>query len=801
MFKTTNKTFKVNMIRLQIMVILLITNCTIWGQEKYKGIIKGRVFNSKNNQPIEFASVSVWGTNIGVLSDIEGNFIFTGVQPGYVELRVSCVGFETYATSQMLVTNANQVFIEIPLFEKSQQIDAVVVTTSSFRRDEESPVSLRNIGIKEIEKNPGGNRDISRVLQSFPGVASTPSFRNDVIVRGGGSSENRFYLDGVEIPNLNHFSTQGASGGPVGIINIDFVREVNFYSGAFPADRGNALSSVLDFKQIDGNSEKLKTRISVGASDLAMTLDGPISKNTTFIVSARRSYLQFLFNILELPFLPTYNDFQFKTRTKINERNEITFIGLGAIDHSVLNLEANKTEEQRYILQYLPVNNQWNYTIGAVYRHYYEKSYDTWVVSRNMLNNQQSKYFNNLEVQSNKLLDYNSYESENKIRYEHNASNINGFKIIYGAIGEYAHYYNNTFRKNFGGEEIYKSNIDFIKYGLFGQLSKKVIDSKLTLSLGIRTDANNYDNEMSNLLNQISPRLSASYKLSNLWYLNFNMGRYYQLPPYTSLGFRNLDGNLVNKSNGITYISSNHFVTGVDLLPGQNSKLSVEGFFKLYNKYPFSVKDSIALASKGTDFGTYGDEEVISKGQGKAYGMEFLYQNKNFHGANITISYTLVRSEFKNSKDKYIPSAWDNKHLLNILVRKEFKGNWDIGLKWRFVGGSPYTPVDLDKSSLVEAWNIQGRAYLNYTKFNTLRLKSFHQLDLRIDKEFYFNKFSLIGYMDVQNVYNFKADQQPTYLIDERVPVIHDPERYTLKKVPRTGGGTVLPTIGIIVQF
>ena len=770
-------------------------------QPKKRGIIEGRVFNSKNNEAIEFASIAISETSIGILSDQNGKFIFTELKPGYVELRVSAVGFEPYISEQLLLTNANKLFIDIPLQESVQEIQEVVVKKSAFRREIESPVSLRNISVQEIEKNPGGNRDISRVLQSFPGVASTPSFRNDVIVRGGGSSENRFYLDGIEIPNLNHFATQGASGGPVGIINVDFVREVNFYSGAFPANRGNALSSVIDFRQIDGNKDKLKVRASVGASDIALALDGPVNDKTTFIFSARRSYLQFLFSIIGLPFLPTYNDFQFKTKTIIDAKNEISVIGLGAIDQNKLNLKANETEEQRYILSYLPVNNQWNYTLGIVYRHYRENSYDTWFLSRSMLNNTQLKYFNNIEVDSNKLLDYSSFETENKLRYERNAQLNGGYKITLGSGIEYGRYYNNTYRKNKLGNEDYESNLDIIKWNVFGQISKAYFGKKLSLSAGLRADGNNYSSEMTNFLNQLSPRLSASFALLPKTNLNFSTGRFYQLPPYTTLGFRNTSGRLLNKDNSLEYISADHFILGLDYLPNSNSKISLESFFKNYQNYPFSVVDSIALASKGADFGTYGDEEVVSTGIGRAYGLELLFQTRDLMGMNITLSYTMVRSEFQNFYGKYIPSAWDNKHLLNILIRKEFRNNWDIGLKWRFVGGSPYTPVDLVTSSLVSAWNIRNQAYLDYSKFNSKRLNSFHQLDLRIDKEFFFDRWLLIAYIDIQNVYNFQADATPVYVVNQSIPITPNPDRYTLKELSNSGGGTILPTIGVIVQF
>ncbi len=413
------------------------------------GIVEGRVYNAKNNEPVEFATVAVYGTSIGSISDLDGDFLFTGLKPGYVQLAVSSVGYEPVVTDPVLVTNARKVYLEIPLKEANVRLDEITVKASPFRRSDESPVSLRRIDLVEIEKNPGGNRDISKVIQSYPGVASTPAYRNDVIVRGGGASENRFYLDGVEIPNINHFATQGASGGPVGIINVDFIREVDFYSGAFPADRGNALSSVLEFKMVDGNRDKLKFKGSVGASDLALTLDGPLGENTTFIMSARRSYLQFLFSAIGLPFLPTYNDFQFKTKTRFNEKNELTILGLGAIDQFALNLNANETEEQRYILGYLPVNEQWTYTLGAVYKHYGDRGYDTWVLSRNQLNNRSYKYRNNIEDDSMKLLDYSSDETETRFRYEKNTDLDNGIKLNYGAGIGYANYFNSTFNRTF----------------------------------------------------------------------------------------------------------------------------------------------------------------------------------------------------------------------------------------------------------------------------------------------------------------------------------------------------------------
>ncbi len=777
------------------------------------GVLEGRIYNSKNNVPLEFATIAVFGTNIGSISDLDGKFLFTGLKPGYVEIRASSVGYETYVSEPILVTNANKVFIDIPMQETKILLEEITVKASPFRRNEESPVSLRRIDLVEIEKNPGGNRDISKVLQSYPGVASTPSFRNDIIVRGGGASENRFYLDGVEIPNINHFATQGASGGPVGIINVDFIREVNFYSGAFPANRGNALSSILELKQVDGNKDKLKVKSSIGASDLAITLDGPLGENTSYIMSARRSYLQFLFSAIGLPFLPTYNDFQFKTKTKLNEKNEITILGLGAIDQFALNLKANETEEQRYILGYLPSNEQWNYTLGVVFKHFHENGYDTWVVSRNHLNNSSFKYRNNNESDTLNF-NYISNEIENKLRYEHNSTLSSGVRLNFGASMEYAMYDNSTYNKTYiNGNPLiidYSSDLSLVKYGIFGQASQNFLKDRLTLSLGVRTDANDFSSEMSNPLKQLSPRFSASYLVNQSFFLNFNVGRYFQIPPYTMLGYRNSAGQLVNKQNGLTYINSDHIVGGIEWLPSEQSRFTIEGFYKYYRNYPFSINDSISLASKGADFGSFGDEAVKSIATGRAYGMEILYRNKDFFGGNLVVSYTLVRSESQAFKSeilnigKWVPTAWDNRHILNITALKEFKKNWRVGMKWRFVGGVPYTPYDQLQSSYKLAWDATGRGILDYSRFNQERLKSFHQLDVRVDKEWFLNKFSLNLYMDIQNLYNFQADQQKVLLLDGTDLVNPgDPlsqQRYSLKELGNLAG-TVLPTIGIIVQF
>lgn len=773
-----------------------------------RGTIRGRVYDAATNEGLPFVNLIIDGTTVGSTTDLEGNFLFTGVEPGFVRLRASAVGYETRLSEEFMVTATRTANVDIGLREQRVELETVEVTVSQFERSEESPVSLRRLGIQEIERSPGANRDISRVIQGLPGVASTPAFRNDVIVRGGGPAENSFFLDGVEIPNINHFATQGASGGPVGIINTDFIREVEMYSGAFPANRGNALSSVFEFRQINGNSDRLNFQTTLGASDLALTADGPLGPNTTFIASARRSYLQFLFSVVGLPFLPTYNGFQFKTNTRVSENATLSFIGIGAIDLFDLNLDANETADQRYILDFLPVNEQWNYALGAVYRRFRSNGTETWVLSRNMLRNMAYKYPGNVESLP-RILDYESDEIENKFRYERNLE-AGGFRLNVGAGGEYARYRNDTYQQIFLNNALteidYETQLDMYKWSLFAQATRSVLNDRLTLSLGLRSDANSYSSQMSRLRDQLSPRFSSSYRLREDLFVNFNTGRYYQLPAYTTLGFRNAEGSLVNKDNEITYISVDHVVTGLEFLPDRRSKISVEAFYKNYGNYPFSLRDSVALGSRSADFGVVGDEEVISTGQGRAYGAELYYRNQDLRNWNVILSYTLVRSEFKDARSQFVPSTWDNRHILNITGLRKLPRNWEVGFKWRFSGGAPYTPFDLELSSRVDAWNVRNMGYLDYSRFNSERVPVFHQLDMRVDKQFYLSNFSLMLYLDVQNVYNFEARQAPNLFLEEDgngQPIIFDDngvERYRLVE-SENRIGSILPSVGIIFIF
>lgn len=767
--------------------------------------VKGTVIDKSSRQPLEFINVMIVGLNKGGVTNAEGKFSIGQVPPGIYRLQASAIGYKTVTTPEYILSTRD-LHIQIEMEENQTELEGVTVTASPFRRDIESPVSLRIIGLQEIEKSPGANRDISRIVQSYPGVAFSPiGYRNDLIVRGGSPSENRFYLDGVEIPNINHFSTQGASGGPVGILNADLIREVNFYTGAFPTDKGNALSSVLDFKLRDGDMERNSLKATLGASEVSLASNGHLGKKTSYLVSVRQSYLQFLFDMLGLPFLPTFTDAQFKLKTRFDARNELTVLGLGGIDKMKLNTKADD-EDNEYILSYLPKIQQETFTLGAVYRHYAGAHVQSVVASHSYLNNRNTKYQQNDESDPEHLmLRLRSTEQNTQLRLE-NSSSFRNWKVTVGTSLDYSQYSNTTFQKVYTDRAQtfdYHTYLGIMRWGLFGTVNYTSIDERFTASLGLRADANNYSAAMKDLSDQLSPRLSLSYQLTEHWSLSGNAGLYYQLPPYTALGFKNNNGLYANKY-ALRYMQVSQGSIGLNWRKGDTFEVSVEGFYKDYDKIPLSVADGIPLTCKGNDYGVIGNELLTSTAQGRSYGAELLLKWLVAKKLNLASSFTLFKSEYRTDKEsEYIASAWDNRFIFNLRGTYNLPQHWSVGMKVSCIGGAPYTPYDADKSSLVTAWNAQGKPYYDYTRYNEERLPAFTQVDIRIDKTFYLKRCMLGFYIDLQNIAGSKLKQADVLM---STGVIKNPDapiaeqRYVMKSLKQESG-TLLPTLGITFEY
>ena len=748
--------------------------------------------------PLPGATVYLQNTTLGATTNREGYYTITNVAPGTYNLVVSFVGFESQTRFNIQVKSTGNQLYSFTLREATNQLDDVVVTPDRnvVSRPRETPLSTQTLTSVELATYPGGNNDVVQVAQSLPGISpSVGGFRNDLIIRGGAPNETVYYLDGVEIPNINHFSTQGSSGGPVGLLNVSFIDEVTLSTSAFGAQYDNALSGVLQFDQREGDRVRFNSNLRVSASETALTLNGPLFKGdktlspSSFIVSVRRSYLQFLFELIGLPIRPDYWDYQYKFTFDLDAYNSLNLIGVGSIDDFAIEASDDIDENQQAILDQAPFIEQQTNTVGLSWKRRFKAfpGFMQTTISNNVLINDFSRFEDNA-TQTGLFYNNDAREIETKLRYSLTAF-VDAWRLFAGFNTQLSIYENTTFDLN--RDQRYSTDIDFFKYGLFVNATTTLLEDALDLSIGLRVDGDTYTKGNS-LLDTFSPRAALSYALGARWKLNATLGRYYKLPPYTILGYRE-GGVLVN--NDADYTRSDHFVLGFERIFGPASSLSLEGFFKLYDNYPVSVSDQVSLANQGADFEVLGNEDVETVGKGRSYGLELLYQQKLTNDFYGIFSYTYFFSEFTGfDLDRYIPSAWDSRHLASFTGGYKLPKNWEVSARLRFAGMTPFAPTDLEATLLTYP-----EIELDYTRLGEELLDTFTQLDIRFDKKWNFQNLSLDLFLEIQNVLA-RSQPEPTEYIQER-----DADGAIL--TPRSlvalepDEGAFIPVIGLVVDF
>ncbi|MFL2624680.1 MAG: TonB-dependent receptor [Candidatus Marisimplicoccus sp.] len=766
-------------------------------QSQNLGTISGKIFSNETGLILEGATIQIENSNFFSITDENGYFQINNVPTSSYNITASFVGYKSLTLYNVIIKSVGNQSLQFSLDQSTEILDEVVVIQSPFKTSLETPLSTQTFSAIEIETYPGGNNDITRVIQSLPGISpSVGGFRNDIIIRGGGPNETVYYLDGIEIPNINHFSTQGSSGGPVGLINVSFIKDVTLSTSSFGAEYDNALSGVLSFEQKEANIERISGNFRIGSSEAGLTFEGPINifnnKETSFIFSVRRSYLQFIFKAFGFSFLPDYWDYQMKIKHKIDDYNYLNFIGIGSIDELTVNESNEFNFENESTIEQIPIINQRSRTFGLSWKRIFKNKsgFFNLSISNNMLENNFERFQNNLSRVDPTFINI-SNEEETKIRFI-STKNLKKFKFSYGGnfqlsdyINKYEYNYYNIY---------YNTKINFIKYGLFIKGSGLFLDDKLGISLGFRVDQDNFTLN-NDFFENFSPRLALSFIISedNKWKLNFSSGRYFKIPTYTSLGFKNLNNIFLNKTS--KYTMSDHIVGGIEFNWSESSRLTLELFNKKYTNYPVSVLDGVSLANKGGDFEVLGNEEILTIGKGKSYGLEFLYQQKlknNFYGI---LSYTLFYSKFSGLDKVYFPSVWDNRHILSFTGGYKLKKNWELSSKIRYTGKTPYAPVDIFSS--VKSYP---EIIFDYSKLGNYYLTEFTKLDIRIDKRWNFKSTSMNFYIDIENLLMNEIPIPPEYGLErDQNQNIVNPRN--LIEVISDNRNSIIPSIGFVFDF
>ncbi len=741
--------------------------------EQSTGLISGSVVNFVTKQPLIGANIIIPGTTIGAATDLNGNFRIENLEPGTYQLRASVIGYESQTKTDVVVSPGRMTQVTFQLIAQAIEFDGVVVTSDYFRNNPFEVNSIRSFSFEEIRRSPGGFEDVVRALSVLPGVAQADAGRNDLIVRGGAPSENLYLVEGLEVPNINHFGTQGATGGPLSFINLDFVRETSFSTGGFSSLYGDKLSSVLTIDLRNGRNDRLGGKATVSASQFGLNAEGPLfGDNSTILFSARRSYLDFIFKAAGFSFVPEYYDVLTKADFKIDNKNSFSFLFIGAFGNVKF---FNDDEEQRFDNSRILGTDQLQYVTGLSYRRLINNGFYNISLSRNFTDFDSRQR----DINLNPVFTNKSKEEENNLRADLVYQFSNKSEINLGATAKLIEFDADilfpTFITTFGDSlpitSLNKSE-NFLKLGSYINFNFRPL-SRLSTNLGLRLDYFDAINNKSYL----SPRFSTSYRLSEITNLNFSTGIYYQSPSYIWLiaDSRNKD---------LKSVKVNQYVLGFDHRLDEDALFKVEGFNKDYINYPASlIRPYLVLANTGAGFAgsddnysAFGLEPLVSKGFGNARGVELSIQKKlsqtPYYGI---LSLTYSEAEFTALDGIKRPGSYDQNWIFNISGGYKIDKHWEVSSKFRFASGKPYTPFNSDGTQ-------------NISDYNTRRLKSLHSLDLRVDKRWFFTGWTLITYIDIQNIYNR----------NNLSGIRWDPRE---QRVDESSSIGILPSIGISAEF
>jgi len=755
-----------------ILFTFLISSIVTYAQTNNErtGKIIGRVVNQSTQNPIPGVTVIVLETKLGAISDSQGRFEINNVPIGMVAVQFSSVGYEKFVQSDVNVNTARANQLNIQLVEKIIELEGAEVRSSYFVKRLESATSTQTFSAEDIRRAPGVQEDVVRATALLPGVAVTSAGRNDLIVRGGAPFENLFLIDNIEVPNINHFGTQGSTGGPLSIINIDFVKNVTFSAGAYGAKYGDKTSSRTEITIRNGNEDKFGGKLNLSATGFGAYLEGPISDKGSYIVSARRSYLDFIFSAAGFSFIPQYWDFQTKVNYRLDNNNRLTFLGIGALGNVKLN---NDDSENRYDNSRITVPNQDQYFSGLTWQHLFGTGFMNLTLGRTYT--RFSTYQN--DSLGNKVFNNESKEGETSLKADFEFRLSDKFDLQfgnqtkYGSLLEYDIDIPGNLRTDqFGNPQPLSLDTNFQTIRNFTYVSMTMGIGRHKVTAGGRM---NYYDYLSNKL-FFSPRLSVVYQINDVSAINLGLGRYYQSPSFIWL--------LGDPDQDLTPIRADQIVLGYDHSPLEDVKVQVELYYKWYSNYPARVfRPQAVLSPSGFDDITsdipYGLEPLQSSGTGYSRGIEFFIQKRL---SDIPLyglfSLTLSESRFKSLDGEERYGAYDSRVIMNLSAGYRLSKDWELSGKFRIATGMPTTPFNPDGTRNWELYNEGDRYSL------------FHALDIRVDKRWDFDNFYLVTYLDIQNIYGRKNESNYKW-------------NYRTMQAEYSSSIGVLPSIGVSFEF
>lgn len=710
------------------------------------GSLSGTVLDEATGQPVPAVVANIVGTKLGAVADLEGRFVIREVPAGTHSVRVSLIGYLEKVIPDIVIGPSRPAEIRVEMVQTTIEFsEGVTVSTGYFDKPSESYTSVQSQSNEDIRRLAGSFEDVVRATANLPGVAQVQGGRNDLIVRGGAPTENLYLIDGIEVPNINHFGTQGSSGGPLSYINLDFVDNIRFFTGGFGVRYGDRLSSALDIKLREGRTDRLGGKATISASLFGLDLEGPLGERGSFILSGRRSYLDFIFKAAGFEFVPEYWDFLLKSNYQLDSKNHISLLGVLALDDIKF---FNDDAEDRYENSRRLKSKLQQAVNGFSWRHLVPKGKFT--LSAGQI------YSDYDYSQSDSLLQpyfvSNSFEHEAFLKLESQFLPFKSTTIAAGLRTGYARtkgeIYLEPFANSFGTQYYLDNKYDLSANKSSGYLQLSQELGKFSTTTGLRLDYFG----MINSKWAFSPRLAASLRLTPQLSISGSIGRYTQSPSLVWLSTNDYNRDLKK-------ITADQLIGGIEFVAREDSRISLESYYKKYRNVPASLQQEfLVMSNVGAGFGgaeenfsAFGIDSLTSIGKGRAYGFELSAQKKfSTVPCYGIVSLSFTKSEYAGLDDIYRPGTYDRAFIGNLSGGYIFNRNWEFSTRFRISTGRPYTPFG-------ESGDQDPALY------NSRRVAGNHSLDLRADRRWFFGGWTLTTYLDIQNVYNHKSQEVPRY--------------------------------------
>lgn len=731
----------INLMMILLLMIAIPVGTLTAGENKNgkKGTIKGRVVDIETQSPIPGATVMLVGTKLGAATDEQGMYAIEKVPVGSYAISFSSLGFDPFTETDVIVRPKRITYAEAELNQAPTRLKDVVVQAGYFAEIEDKTTSTVNYSSEEIRRAPGSAGDVSRIMMTLPSIAKKDDQLNSLIVRGGTPAENAFYLDNIEIPNINHFPVQGTSGGPIGMLNVDLIKDVNFSAGGFGAEYGDRLSSVMEIDYREGNREEFDGQVALSFAGAELTGEGPLDHGKgSWLVSARRSYLDLLVAIGNFGVAPVYSDYHAKLVYDFSPEHRLTFTGVAGVDFIDLTQE-DAADEGNFLYG---ITEGYEFGYGFNWRWLWSKN----GFSNTSLSHHGTKYQSDWnETKSGRVIMTNhsleqTFQLRNVNTFRLNSSNQVKFGFELNYVDDNNDYFLTNYINSFGDSLpslTVNRSINAPKGGIFLNYETTLF-GRLTADLGMRYDYFDYTEK-----GHFSPRLGLKYKLTERTSLVGSAGIYYQYLPLVIVSQR-------DEFRDLRTPKAYHFIAGVHHLLGKDTRLTVEGYYKKYEDFPLDpsqpelfVVDEVLIMHNMANF-----EQLNDDGIAETYGVEMTLQKKLVEGLYGLVTGAIFRSKYRGNDDKWRPRVYDNRYLFSIEGGYKPNSKWEYSARWIFAGGAPYTPLDLTASEAINA------AVYDQSAVNGDRYPDYHSLNLRVDRRFYFKGSNLIVYLSVWNAYN-----------------------------------------------